>query len=93
MFCFLAASTWACTSGVAFWMLNTYTWTPLVAICWSMAALSASEGSVPSLIAFRNSGEVIKLSPNVSENGEKIDSLAPTGVPAYLALMVAIRPW
>ncbi len=31
------------------------------------------------------------LSPNASESGEKIDSLAPTGVPAYLALMLAIK--
>lgn len=39
---FLAASTWAWTSGVEFWLLNTYTLSFLPAISASMVALSAA---------------------------------------------------
>src|SRR5882757_8413643 len=78
-------------SGVEFWLLKTYTliWWPLI---WaSMAALSAAVGSDPSLMAVRKLGGVSTCSPRASDSGAKMLSDAPTGVPAYLALMPAIR--
>ena len=53
-----------------------------------MVALSAADGSVPSLMAFRNAGGVIRFSPSASASGAKMLSLAPTGVPGVLGLDV-----
>ena len=78
----LASSTWAWMSGVAFWLLYTYTLICLVLICWSMVALSDAVGSLPSLIAVRNDGGVSRFSPSAGDSIAKIDSDAPTGVPA-----------
>jgi hypothetical protein len=39
-----------------------------VAICRSMVALSAGDGSVPSLIALRNSGGVIRFSLSLTSS-------------------------
>src|SRR5262245_35703444 len=83
----LAALTCAWTSGVAFWLLYTYTLMALLLICLSMVALSAGEGSVPSLIALRKPGGVSRSRPRAGASIEKIDSEAPTGVPAKLLLI------
>src|SRR5207253_11177528 len=61
MFAALASSIWRWISGVAFWLLYTYTSISWVEIWWSIAALSAAEGSVPSLMAVRNAGGVIRF--------------------------------
>ncbi len=47
-----------------------------------MVALSAAVGSVPSLIAVRNAAGVSRFSPRAGASIAKIDSDAPTGVPA-----------
>src|SRR5204862_3729548 len=78
----LAASTCACTSGLAFWLLYTYTLICLFLIWASMVALSAAVGSVPSLMAVRKPGGVSRFSPSAGDSIAKIDSDAPTGVPA-----------
>ena len=57
-----------------------------------MVALSCAVGSLPSLIAFRNEYGVSIFSPSVPASGETIDSDAPTGVPAYLAL-ICVMSW
>ena len=63
----------------------------LVVLIWaSMVSLSAAETSVPSLIALRKVGGVMRSRPSAGASIAKIDSDAPTGVPAYLALMAAI---
>src|SRR5207253_438689 len=70
-----------------FWLLNTNTLMALVAICRSTVALSAAVGSFPWVIAVRNEPGVSNLRPKASASGLKMLSDAPTGVPAYLALM------
>jgi len=54
----------------------------LFLICASTVALSAAVGSLPSLIAVRNAGGVTRLRPRAGESIAKMDSEAPTGVPA-----------
>src|SRR5437763_8890339 len=76
---FLARSTWACTSGVEFWLLKTYTLIWWVLIWVSHVALSAAVGSPPSLMAFRNDGGRTRSRPRAPANGEQILSEAPTG--------------
>src|SRR6266516_2961919 len=60
----LAAATCACMSGVAFWLLYSYTLICLPLICASMVALSAAVGSVPSVIALRNESGVSNFRPS-----------------------------
>src|SRR4051794_3317783 len=86
----LAASTWACTSGVAFWELTTYTLIFLPLICWSAVVVSATDGSVPSLTALSKVGGVTRSRPSAGVTMARMLSDAPTGVPAYVARMSAI---
>jgi hypothetical protein len=58
-----------------------------------MVALSAADGSVPSLMALRKPGGVIRSRSRAWASGETMLSLAPTGVPANLAWMVLISWW
>src|SRR5882757_6802004 len=88
----LAALTCACTSGVAFWLLNTYTLISLFLIWLSMVDLFAAVGSLPSLIASRNVSGVSIVRPRPSASGVTIDSDAPIGVPAYLVL-ICVMSW
>ena len=48
---------------------------------------------MPSLIALRKLGGVIRCKPSAAASGAKMLSLAPTGVPAYCALIAAISRW
>src|SRR6185369_8949729 len=85
-----AASTCACTSGVAFWLLYTYTLICLPLIWASIVDLSAADGSLPSVTAVRKLGGVSRSSPSAGAIIAKMDSDAPTGVPAYAALICPI---
>ena len=58
-----------------------------------MVALSAAVGSVPSLIAFRKRRRRDQVeAQSAGASIAKMLSEAPTGVPAYVALIVAITP-
>src|SRR6266568_5176716 len=93
MFAALASSIWRWISGVAFWLLYTYTSISWVEIWWSIVALSAAVGSVPSLMAVRNAGGVTRFRPRAGAMSAKILSDAPTGVHAYLVSIREMRAW
>jgi len=52
-----------------------------------LSHLAAADGSEPSLIAVRKLGGVSRLSPSAGAIIAKMDSDAPTGVPAYAVLI------
>ena len=86
----LARLTCACTSGVEFCRLKTYTSSWWVLIWLSHVALSAAVGSPPSLMAVRNGGGVMRSRSSASASGEKTLSEAPTLAPRCLASISAI---
>ncbi len=79
------------TSLVVFCELKTSTLICLPAIWLLMVALSSAVRSSPSAIALMRLGDVRRFRPSAGARSSKILSVAPTGVPAYLALMAAMR--
>jgi hypothetical protein len=87
-----ASASCARTSGVAFWLLYTYTLICFLVICRSTVTLSAAAGSPPSLIALRKAGGVSRRSPRAGASIAKMDSEAPTGVPDQPLLICSMVP-